>query len=47
MVGTMFENFKHLKITPHTHNPVKDAKGNAKALLHMIKKMGLKFDLKS
>lgn len=47
MVGTMFDNFKHLRITPHTHNPVEDARGNAEALLHMIKEMGLKFDLKS
>ena len=47
MAGTIFENFKHLRITPHTHNPVEDARGNAEALLHMIKEMGLRFDLKS
>lgn len=35
------QNFKHLRKTKHTHNPVDDAKGNAEALLAM-KKMGLK-----
>lgn len=39
-----FVNFKHLRITPHTHHPVDDAKGNAEALLEM-KKMGLKLKL--
>jgi len=34
--------WKHLRITPHTHNPVDDAKGNAEVLIHMIKKQGLK-----
>lgn len=34
-------NFKHLRKTKHTHNPVDDAKGNAEALLAMYKK-GLK-----
>lgn len=33
-------NFKHLRKTKHTHNPVDDAKGNAEALLAM-KAMGL------
>lgn len=37
----MFVNFKHLRKTAHTHNPVDDAKGNAEALLQM-KEMGLK-----
>jgi hypothetical protein len=27
------QNFKHLRRTPHTHNPLDDAKGNAEALL--------------
>ena len=39
-----FVNFKHLRITAHTHHPVDDAKGNAEALLEM-KKMGLKLKL--
>ena len=36
-----FVNFKHLRKTKHTHNPVDDAIGNAEALLQM-KEMGLK-----
>lgn len=44
MVKDMFVNFKHLRKTKHTHNPVDDAKGNAEALLAM-KKMGLKIRL--
>lgn len=39
----MWANFKHLRKTKHTHHPVDDAKGNAEALLHMKKEMGLKF----
>ena len=35
-------NFKHLRKTRHTHDPVDDAKGNAEALLHMQAMMGLK-----
>jgi hypothetical protein len=35
-------NFKHLRKTKHTHNPVDDAKGNAEALLIMQEKYGLK-----
>lgn len=30
-------NFKHLRKTRHTHNPVDDAKGNAEAFLSIIK----------
>ena len=37
-----FKNFKHLRKTEHTHNPVDDAKGNAEALLTMKKEYGLK-----
>jgi len=37
-----FVNFKHLRKTKHTHNPVDDARGNAEALLAMKDKMGLK-----
>ena len=36
-----FVNFKHLRKTKHTHDPVDDARGNAEALLQM-KEMGLK-----
>lgn len=31
-----YATFKHLRNTPHTHNPVDDAKGNAEALLKMF-----------
>ena len=40
-----FVNFKHLRKTRHTHNPVDDAMGNAEALLHMKNVMGLKIKL--
>jgi hypothetical protein len=38
-------NFKHLRQTKHTHNPVDDARGNAQALLAMVA-AGLKLELK-
>jgi Exonuclease len=44
LVRDTFQNFKHLRKTPHTHHPVDDAKGNAEALLEM-KRMGLKIAL--
>ena len=43
-VKDTFQNFKHLRKTPHTHHPVDDAMGNAQALLEM-KTMGLKIAL--
>jgi DNA polymerase III epsilon subunit-like protein len=39
------KNFKHLRKTIHTHNPVDDVIGNAEALLYMKKEMGLKISL--
>jgi len=44
MARDMFVNFKHLRRTPHTHNPIDDARGNAEALLDM-KRDGLKISL--
>lgn len=44
MQQDMFTNFKHLRKTKHTHDPVDDAIGNAEALLAM-KEMGLKIRL--
>jgi hypothetical protein len=41
----VFVNFKHLRRTKHTHNPVDDARGNAEALLAMKETMGLKISL--
>ena len=41
LVKSVFKNFKHLRKTKHTHNPVDDAKGNAEALLAMKSEFGL------
>lgn len=41
----LFQNFKHLRKTIHSHHPVDDAKGNAEALLFMKNEMGLNFRL--
>jgi len=46
LVKDTFKNFKHLRQTEHTHNPVDDARGNAEALLHMKNELGLKISLK-
>lgn len=45
MVKDVFQNFKHLRKTRHTHDPVDDAKGNAEALLTMKSELGLKIRL--
>ena len=45
LVKDTFQTFKHLRKTPHTHNPVDDAVGNAEALLAMKDDMGLKIRL--
>ncbi|MCX7046201.1 MAG: 3'-5' exoribonuclease [Candidatus Sumerlaeota bacterium] len=39
------QNFKHLRKTKHTHNPVDDARGNAEALLAIREQYGLKIGL--
>ena len=39
------KNFKHLRITKHTHNAVDDVKGNNEALLYMKNSMGLNISL--
>jgi hypothetical protein len=39
----MRDNIKRLRKTKHTHHPVDDAKGNAEALLKMMKQ-GLKIN---
>jgi hypothetical protein len=46
LVKDMSKSFKKLRRTRHSHNPVDDARGNAEALLHMRKAMGLKIDLR-
>jgi hypothetical protein len=45
MVKDTFAQWKHLRVTNHSHHPVDDAKGNAEVLLKM-KEMGLKFPTK-
>jgi hypothetical protein len=42
LVQDMSPNFKHLRRTRHTHDPVDDAVGNAEAMLVMVQEMGLK-----
>ena len=44
-VRDTFKNFKHLRRTKHTHNPVDDAMGNAEAMLKMIEDFNLKIRL--
>lgn len=36
-------DWKKFRTTPHTHHPVDDARGNAEAFLHFIKKYEVKF----
>lgn len=45
LVKDVFQNFKRLRKTPHTHDPVDDARGNAEALLAMKASLGLKIPL--
>jgi len=45
LVKDMTKNFKYLRNTIHSHNPVEDAKGNAEALLYLKNEMGLKLSL--
>lgn len=45
LVGDTFKNFKHLRKTKHSHNPVDDAMGNAEALITMKRNIGLKIKL--
>jgi DNA polymerase III epsilon subunit-like protein len=44
MRNDVFKNFKHLRKTRHSHDPLDDARGNAEALLAM-KLMGLVINL--
>ena len=45
LVKDMTKNFKHLRKTIHSHNPVDDVRGNAEALLILKNEMGLKINL--
>lgn len=44
-VKDFFKNFKHLRKTRHTHHPVEDAKGNAKAFLEIIQQCNIAIKL--
>lgn len=39
------KNFKHLRKTVHSHDPVDDVRGNAEALLYLKNEMGLEINL--
>lgn len=45
VVRDYFKNFKHLRRTAHTHNPVDDARGNAEAFLEIIRTEGIAIKL--
>lgn len=38
----VFQNFKHLRKTAHTHHPVDDARGNAEAMLAFTRDLAVK-----
>ena len=39
---SMFVNFKHLRKTKHSHDPLDDARGNAEAMLEIAKRWDVK-----
>jgi hypothetical protein len=45
IVKDTFKNFKHLRKTRHSHHPLDDARGNAEALLAIIREYNLKIRL--
>lgn len=45
LIQNTSENFKHLRVTPHSHHPLDDVKGNAEALITMKEKYNLKIKL--
>ncbi|MHB8407778.1 MAG: 3'-5' exonuclease [Acidiferrobacterales bacterium] len=46
LIKDMRKNFKHLRETRHTHNPVDDARGNAEAFLKLKTQFGLRMNFK-
>jgi len=42
LVKDTSKSFKHLRKTAHTHDPIDDARGNAEAMLHLQREMGLR-----
>jgi hypothetical protein len=45
LTKNLFGSFKYLRKTPHDHNPVNDAKGNAEALLALIQEYKLSYEI--
>lgn len=45
LVKDSFKNFKHLRKTRHSHNPVDDATGNAEAFYTIVKQLNYKAKL--
>lgn len=45
IVKNTSKNFKHLRETKHTHNPVDDARGNAEAFIKIINNFNVKVKL--
>lgn len=41
LIRNLRQNFKHLRRTRHTHNPLDDAMGNAEAMLQLMQEYGL------
>jgi len=44
LVKDYSKNFKHLRITKHTHDPLNDVKGNVESLIAMKEQYGMKID---
>ena len=44
IVKDMYQNFKHLRKTVHSHNALQDALGNAEAMLELREKFELKIN---
>lgn len=42
VVKNLYENFKYLRKTRHSHDPLDDAKGNAEAMLEMASRFGVR-----
>ena len=45
LVKDTTKNFKHLRKTIHSHDPLDDVRGNAEALLYLKNEMGLEINL--
>lgn len=45
LIRDTFKNFKHLRKTKHTHNPLDDAMGNAEALLELVREFSIRMKI--